>query len=244
MSTVFNPAPRISVLPLAPGSGAGSVHHCLVLDDVLADPQALVDWAREQAFGLPRGYPYPGQVLDAPDALRERVADHFALHTRSRLGGRRTLDLTLRFSMVTTPPQALEPRQWQCHRDRVSTDPTVLFAASVLYLFHTPALGGTSFYVPKQSAAETDRLLADSQLLDAATFAARYGLQPGYMAGSNAYFERVARVPAAWNRMIVYDGSVFHSADVDSPALLHADPARGRLTLNGFFTCKRTAHNN
>jgi hypothetical protein len=78
-------------------------------------------------------------------------------------------------------------------------------------------------------------------LLDAREFGARYGLQPGYMASSNAYFERVAQVSAAWNRVIFYDGGLFHSADVDQPGLLSRDPARGRLTLNSFFTCKRNA---
>ena len=67
--------------------------------------------------------------------------------------------------MVTTPPEQLDPRQWQCHRDRVSTDPGAIYVASVLYLFRDPALGGTSFYVPRQSPAATDRIQYDSQTL-------------------------------------------------------------------------------
>lgn len=236
MGPFFNPDPTISVLPLA------GDQCCVVIDDALTDPQALVTWAAGQTFEAPAGYPYPGLVLDAPMALRMRCADYFALHVRGRLRARRTLDATARLSMVTQPPAELEPRQWQCHRDRVVDDPRAyLFAASVLYLFRDPALGGTSFYVPRQSAAETDRLLADSQLLDAKEFSARYGLAPGYMAGSNAYFERIAQVPAAWNRVVYYDGGIFHSADVGRPDCLGADPTRGRLTLNSFFTCRRNA---
>jgi len=232
----FNPEPAVSVVPLA------GDHCCYVIDDALARPEALVSWAAGQSFEPPADYPYPGLVLDAPAALAQRMADYFALHVRKRLGARRTLDLTVRLSMVTVPPAELEPRQWQCHRDRVADDPAaVLFAASVLYLFRDPTLGGTSFYVPRQSVAETDRLLADSQLLGAQEFSARYGLRPGYMAGSNAYFEHIAQVGAAWNRVIFYDGGLFHSVDVDEPGLLSADPTRGRLTLNSFFTCKRHA---
>ena len=59
------------------------------------------------------------------------------------------------------------------------------------------------------------------------------------MTASNAYFERIATVPAAWNRLIFYDGGLFHSAHIEQPALLASDPTRGRLTLNGFFTCRR-----
>lgn len=235
-TTFFNPDPMISVLALR------GDHCCVVVDDALTDPEGLVAWAATQSFRLPEGYPYPGRVLDAPMNLHARVADFFALHVRGRLRARRTLDATVRLSMVTVPPAELAPRQWQCHRDRVVDDPRAyLFAASVLYLFREPALGGTSFYVPRRSAAETDRLLADSQLLDADAFSARYGLAPGYMDGSNDYFERIAQVPAAWNRAIYYDGGLFHSADVGQPERLNADPARGRLTLNSFFTCRRNA---
>jgi len=232
----FNPHPTLRTIALAPG------RVCLVVDDALAEPQRLVDFAATQALRPPAGYPYPGIVAPAPAALAQRVGDFFAQHVRTPLGGRRTLDLTVRLSMVTTAPAALEPRQWQCHRDRVANDiDHLLFAASVLYLFHDPTLGGTSFYAPRRPPAETDRMLADSQSLDAAAFTARHGVAPGYMTGSNDWFERIAQVPAAWNRMIFYDGGLFHSADVDAPERLTPDAHRGRLTLNSFFTCRRNA---
>ncbi|MFZ2989444.1 DUF6445 family protein, partial [Ideonella sp.] len=67
------------------------------------------------------------------------------------------------------------------------------------------------------------------------------GVAPGYMAGSNDWFEQVAHVPAAWNRFIFYDGSLFHSAEVGDATKLSEDPTQGRLTLNGFMTCTRPA---
>ena len=237
-AALFNSRPQLSVVPLTAGE------HCVVVDNALVDPHALVAWAvaQQPAFQPPQGYPYPGLVVGAPAGVAQRMGDFFAQHVRALLGARRTLDLTVRLSMVTTPPQELEPRQWQCHRDRVADDPrAVLFAASVLYLFNNPALGGTSFYAPRRPVAELTPMLADSQTLSPQAFTARHGVQPGYMAGSNACFERVAQVPAAWNRAIFYDGGLFHSGDVDDPAQLSADPARGRLTLNSFFTCKRNA---
>jgi hypothetical protein len=48
-------------------------------------------------------------------------------------------------------------------------------------------------------------------------------------------------VPARWNRMAFYDGTVFHSGDVGSAQALVDDPRIGRLTLNGFFSCTRVA---
>jgi hypothetical protein len=233
---LFNPNPTVSVVPLTRDQ------HCVVIDDALAHPEALLEWAASSAFEQAHGNAYPGLVLEAPAAVSECVGDYFAQHVRKRLGARRTLSVDVRLSMVTTPPARLAPCQWQCHRDRVAADPhATVFAASVLYLFRDPALGGTSFYAPRQSAAQTDRIVADSLVFDAAEFGARYGLQAGYMAGSNAYFEQIARVPAAWNRAIFYDGGLFHSADLQLPASLDPDPTRGRLTLNGFFHCKRNA---
>ena len=82
-------------------------------------------------------------------------------------------------------------------------------------------------------------MLADSRVLDAAAFSARHGVPPGYMTDSNAHFERVAQVVPAWNRAIFYDGSLFHAPDVGEPTRLSTDVLRGRLTLNGFFTCRR-----
>jgi hypothetical protein len=229
----FNADPAISTVALPGGA------QVVVVDDVLLDPDGLVDWARAQVFRPPAGYPYPGLVIDAPAGLAARLADFFAQHARTRLQARRTLDHNVRLSMVTTPPEQLDPRQWQCHRDRVSMDPSVAYIATVLYLFRDTTLGGTSFYVPRQPPGDTDRIVYDSQTLDATQFTARYGLKAGYMDGSNAYFECVARVPAAWNRMILYDASFFHSGDIGRPDLLGTDPGRARLSVNGFFTCRR-----
>ncbi len=231
----FNPQPAISTVPLPGG------FEVVVIDDVLLEPDGLVDWARMRAFHPPDGFPYPGVITGAPAGLAARFADFFAQHARTRLHGRRTLSHDVRLSMVTTPPERLDPRQWQCHRDRVTTDPGVVFVASVLYLFRDPALGGTSFYVPRQSPAATDRIQYDSQTLAPDQFASRYGVKPGYMDGGNAFFDCVARVPAAWNRMILYDAGFFHSGDIGRPDLLTDDPATARLTLNGFFSCRRQA---
>jgi len=232
----FNPAPRISVIQITNGQV------CVVVDDVLSDPEALISWAAAQTFEPPRDYPYPGLVLAAPAAVAQLVGEHFAEYARSRLKGRRTLAVTVRLSMVTVPPAELDPVQWQCHRDRVAAEPDqVIFAAMVLYLFRNPALGGTSFYRPRLPSDQTDRMIADSQMMTADEFTARYGLHSGYMSGGNPYFEHITSVPAAWNRMIYYDGGLFHSADIGAASQLSRDPRAGRLTLNGFFTCRRVA---
>jgi hypothetical protein len=216
-------------------------HPCIVIDDMLLDPEALVPQVMGREFSPGAHYPYAGGVLFAPPWLAARITDHFMECARARMGGRRAQSGSVRFSFVSTPESELDPVQWQCHRDRLAVEPEkVLFAASVLYLFRDPSLGGTSFYRSRLEPRETEQMVADTTTMDAAQFSARWGVSRGYMSGSNRNFELIASVPAAGNRMICYDGSLFHSADVDS-SRLSADPLRGRLTLNGFYICARYA---
>lgn len=231
----FNPAPRVSAVPIAPGE------FCFVVDEALANPEGLISWAATRQFGPPAGFPYPGVLVDAPPAVAAMVGDYFAQHVRARLGGQRTLSTTVRLSLVTLSPHELRPVQWQCHRDRLGPAQDLRLAAMVTYLFRDTGLGGTSFYRSLQTEEETQRMINDAGRMSAAEFSARYGLEAGYLSGSNRYFERLAQIPAAWNRMLFYNGDLFHSGDIAAPARLSADPRSGRLTLNGFFTCRPVA---
>ena len=62
-----------------------------------------------------------------------------------------------------------------------------------------------------------------------------------YITESSDHFELIRTIPARWNRVIFYDSGIFHSGHITNPELLKADPAAGRLTLNGFFTCQKAA---
>jgi hypothetical protein len=230
----FNPAPRVEVVEVGPEQV------CVVVDDALIDPDSLVAWVDRHSFEPTAANAYPGLLMDAVPALEQSLDGFFSQHARARLGARRTVSMYARFSLVTLATEALRPGQWQCHRDRVVVAPA-LCAASVLYLFHDERLGGTSFYRPRGTPEQTERLLADAQSLDAAEFGARYGVAPGYMTASNDHFEQTGHVPAAWNRLIFYDGGQFHSAQIEHPELLSDDARRGRLTFNGFFACRRGA---
>jgi hypothetical protein len=49
----------------------------------------------------------------------------------------------------------------------------------------------------------------------------------------------LATVPARYNRIVFYEGTLFHSGEIARPDLLTRDPRSGRLSLNGFFNCRR-----
>ena len=233
---MFNPAARMSTITIAPGRNA------YVIDDALLEPQRWVDLAvrhRADFETLPHNA-YPGVELRMPDAITASLDAFFARHVRALLGARRTLRCYSRLSLATRLPEQLEPRQWICHRDRLDPASDRCVAACVLYLFRDPLLGGTAFFTPTRSAHETDVLIHESGVLAADAFRRKYGIVPGYQTASNAWFEKTGSVSARWNRLVFYDGgSVFHSSDIGMSEWLSDDPAGGRLTLNGFFVCRR-----
>ena len=235
---LFNPQPRIEFLRFDAQAS------CLVVDNALIDPEAVRRFAvtRRADFMQAPFNAYPGIELAMPREFSALLQDFFDRHVRNGLGGRRTVRMHSRLAMVTTPPSALEPRQRICHRDSAWIDPAHAIAASVLYLFEDGTLGGTNFYRPRLPEAAIKQLVHDSSVMDRASFDARHpSIAHDYLDESNDYFERIGQVSSRWNRMIFYDGRLFHSGAVGGAQALTGDPATGRLTLNGFFTCSRPA---
>lgn len=221
--------------------GAGAV--CTVIDDVLAEPRALVELAlrHRAAFAMAQANAFPGLELPLPDSTVAAFGELFSRHARSAIGARRVISGSGRLSMVTLPPGSLAPLQRVCHRDRLDATADQCVGAAVLYLFDDPRLGGTSFFRSRHDAAATQALMQHWSRIDNARFSAETGWAPAYMTDSNQHFERLATVDARFNRMACYDGSLFHCSAIDRPELLSDDPERGRLTLNLFFLCRRNA---
>lgn len=234
---MFNPRPQVSRIAI------GESDIAVVIDGVLAEPGALVELAvrHREAFTPAATNAFPGLELPLPDAAVERFAECFSQHARSAVGARRVLSATGRLSMVTHGPSQLSPMQRLCHRDRLAAQPDQCVGAAVLYLFRDPALGGTNIFRSRHAADDTDALMRRFSTLDNAAFSAETGWAPGYMTQSNQHFERVAAIEPRWNRMICYDGSLFHGSHIEQPERLSDDPSIGRLTLNLFFLCKRQA---
>jgi hypothetical protein len=234
---VFNPQPALQALPVGGG------HTAWVVDDALADPHALLALARRESarFLAAPHNAYPGLEWQLDGPVAQRVAEFFMQHLRARLGGRRVEGHYSRLSIATLQPHELSPLQRLCHRDRFGTGPQQMVAACTLYLFDNPALGGTSFFVPRRPLAAIESDIRRWHAMDNEAFGAEIGQPPGYLTESNAHFERTGVVPAAFNRAVFYDGSQFHSSHITRPQLLSADPSCGRLTLNAFFICRRAA---
>jgi hypothetical protein len=90
------------------------------------------------------------------------------------------------------------------------------------------------------SEPDTQAFMNDAKTLDGSAFGDKYGIAPGYMTQSNRYFEVIGRVAAKWNRAVFYDGSIFHSGDIQAPAGAYQN-GNGRLTVNAFFKSQNPA---
>lgn len=183
---------------------------------------------------------YPGMELRTSAEQNAALTDFFLQHIRHFLNVRRVIDSVSRFSLVTLKPAQLRPAHMLCHRDLGGTIRTIK-AACVLYLCEDNQFGGTSFYMPKKTETQTEKIVQESLLMSAEAFVEKYGIERNYMRGSNDYFEQIGSVKAKWNRVVFYDGGIYHSGDILDVDKLSADPQAGRLTVNGFFSCTTKA---
>ncbi|MES2902470.1 MAG: DUF6445 family protein [Pseudomonadota bacterium] len=221
----------------------GSSETCVVVDDFFSDPDAITAHAvsqRAQFVTAPNGY-YPGPELALSENITFELEQFFNQHVRSALGARRTLAATSRLSIVTSSIDQLKPLQRVCHRDANNLGATEGAGAMVAYLFKDTRLGGTSFYMPRRPMEEISAMLRLAGEMDSRSFTKMLGQDPAYPTSSNTWFEHVLHVPAAWNRAVFYNGTVFHSGHITAPELLDADPACGRLTMNAFIRVRKRA---
>jgi hypothetical protein len=213
-----------------------------VVDDVYRHPDQVRHFALGLDLDLKAGM-YPGRLASVPgdtapllglvNGLMADSGRSLAIHPHYR--GRLT------FAVLSQPGGVLHPLQRQPHFDGFCD-----FAA-VLYLSRPEdCQGGTSFWRHRRSGLEYAPQKDDPRsaaLLE--PFAARDewhliskmmkdGLAevgPGYITKSNGCWERIDVVEMRCNRLVMYDGRLFHSVHVPRPDW-QPDPDRPRLTQN------------
>ena len=229
-SGFLNPNPKIQMVALSNGQ------QVYVIDDFVQDPQALVSLARSasQQFQVLAGHPYPGTQLGLPHDMVAELDTYFEQHLRGRLHTGPALASYGRFSRVTQDSSTLGAVQRICHTDDSNIEPGQMISAAVHYLFQDPQLGGTVFFRSLMSSSDTQEFLRDAASMDGNAFGNKYGIPAAYMTHSNRYFEVIGRVPAQWNRAVFYDGSIFHSGDIQWSSSEY-QAGMGRLTVNAFF---------
>jgi hypothetical protein len=233
---MFNPKVSHRSAPL------GTEARVEIYDDLLMDPAGLVELAQHhrQAFLQAQTNAFPGLELPLPQTALAPWRDWFSSTAKQHFGVRRVVDIQGRLSLVTAQPDELTPVQRICHRDRLAIEPGEVAIAGVLYLFDQDALGGTNFFRAREPSLINAHIARWAQM-DAAAFEADTGWPPSYMLTSNPHFEHLLTVAPRFNRLLLYRGDVFHGSAIGAPHLLCDQPTQGRLTLNLFMRCKRSA---
>ena len=205
----------------------------VVVEDFHPDPAALRQAAARTPLE-PARHAYPGlRGALAPGYWTQQA--ELVARAAAMLGVAGEAAPTLidaSFSIVTTPRDALSLAQRLPHCDSHDRGRV----AFVHYLDPAEASGGTAFYRHRSTRFETvdrDRVAIFDGQLDAEL---RYGRPPAadYVGDADRLFERIAAVPARYNRAIVYRSFALHSGVIPPGVPLSADPTVGRLTVTGF----------
>lgn len=205
----------------------------LVVDDVLADPDAMIEAARTAHFYSPPHTNYPGLNANLPEAyyrtvvtaLRGPIAAAFGLPAEA------LLKYFGYFGLATTSARDAQPVQKIPHHD--GPDPARL--AMVHYLCRGDQ-GGTGFFRHKATGFESvDHERHATYVAVAQAQLAERGVGISVYAGDGmADYELIGQSDCVFNRLIVYRGHVLHSALL-APEAGDRDPGLGRLTANGFI---------
>ena len=107
----------------------------------------------------------------------------------------------------------------------------------VALLHYLCASGGTSFYRHRSTGTETVTASAEDEYIRKVNAEVRAtGMPPArYVDGDSALFERIGRYDAAFNRALIYRGSMLHSVNVPPDFVPDTNPRTGRLSVNTFL---------
>lgn len=203
----------------------------IVVDDVWPEAASLFEHAASRTdYGASSLY-YPGVRCAAPREYAQAIVESLSPLIRDALGIQGALAITDSvISLVTTPPEKLVPFQRVPHYD--STDPN-----RVALLHYLCASGGTSFYRHRSTGTETVTAAAEDEYIRKVNAEVRAtGMPPPrYVDGDSPLFERIARYEAAFNRALIYRGSMLHSVNVPADFVPDTNPRTGRLSVNTFL---------
>jgi hypothetical protein len=213
-------------------------HQALIIDDFLADPEALLDIAVQRQF---EPYPnfdskkgYPGFRAKAPVDYSATITALLEPVIKANFGVPEQLALRkslCAFSLTTMAADDLGPLQCTPHFDASTPN----HIAELLYLCDSRH-DGTGFY--QHNATGLQQFTADNRehYLDV-YYEEINAVKPAqrYFDKSSETFTFLGMIPAKFNRMVIYRGSLLHSACINPAISLDPNPRTGRLTVNTFY---------
>jgi hypothetical protein len=229
----INPAARVQLRHYGE-----ELNPLLVIDDVLLNPEQLVETAAQTPFSAPEATFYPGLNAPLPPTYLQTLLPILrpSLMRAFDIGEGRLLSRAF-FALSTLRVEDMQPLQKIPHYDQ--PDPRCL--AMVHYLGRDQ-VGGTGFFRHVPTGFESiDRTRREAYMAMVASELDTLGDRlTGYTGPDTPNYELLETVAPKFNRLVIYRSHVLHCALFDG-ARLTDDPRTGRLTANSFFTPVRPA---
>jgi hypothetical protein len=205
----------------------------LVIDNFVRQPDELIRWAASKLF-VNTGRSFPGIRTRAPLTYRKLIQDRLQAKLAQffKLDGGSIQFPMAHYSLVTTPPEKLEPVQRIPHVDSVRGNGL----ATVHYLFRGK-YGGTAFYRHRRTGFE----YVDEARRDVYFRALEEEMEgpdapgPQYIHGDTPLFKQIARQDGVFNRMLVYRRNSLHSGFIAPDFAPDPNLLTGRLSINCFL---------
>ena len=210
----------------------------LIIDNFLEDPDAMLESAAASQFSEYPGYAnrkgYPGIRAQAPSDYSYNITTLLEPLIKAQFAVPEQLDIRksiCAFSLTTMPPDQLSPLQRTPHFDAS----TPHHMAVLLYLCDERH-GGTGFYRHNATGLQQITEATREHYLDT-YYEEINALRPAqrYFDDSNEHFTFLGMIPAKYNRLVIYHGSLLHTACVNPTLSVDANPRTGRLTVNTFY---------
>jgi hypothetical protein len=223
--------PNLSMQQLNLGSEQAPL---LVIDNLVADANALVDLAATQRFAQVSSF-YPGIRARAPLSYQQFIDERLGGMLKDYFGLRvASLKFTVcDFSLVTTAPEQLQYLQCIPHVDSLSGNEL----AFIHYLFDRD-LGGTAFYRHRSTGFEvidqTRKAKYFAQVEEESRSVNRAA--QGYINGNTVLYEQIHAPRGLFNRMLIYRRNSLHSGSIGAEFVPDPNPRTGRLSINGFIS--------
>jgi len=205
----------------------------VVIDNVVSDPDDLVNVAASKQFGEVASY-YPGirakVSLSYQQFILEQLRGVFAEEFAFESGAVRFT--ACHYSLVTTPPEKLTYLQRIPHVDSVASKEL----AFVHYLFKAD-FGGTAFYRHRKTGFEfidQDRKPEYLRCLEEEK-SGPHSPPPEYINGDTPLYELLGTQQGLFNRLVIYRRNSLHSGALSPKFVADPDPRTGRLSINGFL---------
>jgi len=205
----------------------------IVIDDLLLNPQELVECAVAARFSAPEATYYPGLNAALPAAYLETLVPILRPSLMRAFNvGNSALVARAFFALSTKSAEDMVPLQRIPHYDQ--PDPRCL--AMVHYLGRDQA-GGTGFFRHIPTGFESiDRHRRTGYMQQVKEELEALGDRlSGFTSALTPNYELLESVEPKFNRLVAYRSNVLHCALFEG-ARLTDDPRTGRLTANSFLT--------